>query len=72
MKEYPKFEPLPFFFRSVVMLRIISCIAAISIGVGLTGCSTKYHCPACGARAPAEVDACASCGFEFEPVDNLP
>jgi len=53
------------------MLRIISCIAAISISVGLAGCSpTRYHCPACGVRAPAEVDACANCGFEFAPVDN--
>ena len=56
------------------MLRIISCIVVISIGVGLTGCSDlqgkRYHCPACHVKAPAEVDTCANCGFEFEPVDN--
>jgi hypothetical protein len=52
------------------MLRIISCIAIISISMGLIGCSKKYHCPACGVRAPAEVDACANCGFEFAPIDN--
>jgi len=30
----------------------------------------KYHCPRCGRTAPANVDVCANCGFEFEPVDN--
>jgi hypothetical protein len=73
-KEYPRFEPLLFSFRSVVMLRIISCIVVISIGVGLTGCSErqgkKYHCPACGAKVHADEDACVRCGLELVPVDN--
>ena len=56
------------------MLKIISCIVVISIGVGLTGCSErqgkKYHCPACGAKVFADEDACVKCGLELVPVDN--
>ena len=30
----------------------------------------KHHCPAFGVTAPATVHAYASCGFEFEHVEN--
>lgn len=66
-----------FIFLVIIVIGVVSvgiwkakdAIAGLQNQISLTS-DKKYHCPACGVTAPATVDVCASCGFEFEPVEN--